>query len=161
MRRIALLLVLLTACRHEGSVKIKSPAFNDGDPIPRQYTCDGENAPPPLWFGGAPAKARTLAIVLDDPDASGGLFTHWVVWNIPTNAQTVMDGVQGTNDFGKTGYGGPCPPSGEHRYVFHLFALDGSLHLQPSSKRPDVDAAMTGHIVGEAKLTGRYARKPK
>src|SRR5216684_1795143 len=102
MRRIALLLVLLAACRHEASVKIKSPAFNDGDPIPRQYTCDGENAPPPLWFNGAPASAKTL-----------------------------MYGVQETNDFGKRGYGGPCPPGGEHRYVFHLYALDGSLSLPP------------------------------
>jgi Raf kinase inhibitor-like YbhB/YbcL family protein len=159
MRRIVLLLVLLTACRHEASVKIKSPAFNEGDPIPRQYTCDGENAPPPLWFNGAPANAKTLAIVLDDPDAPGGLFTHWLVWNIPPNAQTMMDGAQGTNDFGKTGYGGPCPPGGEHHYVFHLYALDGSLSLPPSSKRPDLDAAMRGHVVGEASLIGRYARK--
>lgn len=160
MRRIALLLVLLAACRrHEGSVTIKSPAFNDGDPIPRQYTCDGENAPPPLWFRGAPARARTLAIVLDDSDAPGGLFTHWIVWNIPPNAQTVMDGIQGTNDFGKTGYGGPCPPGGEHHYVFHLFALDQPLSLLPSSKRADVDAAMRGHVVGEGALTGRYRRR--
>jgi Raf kinase inhibitor-like YbhB/YbcL family protein len=161
MRRTALaaLLAVAFSChRGESSLRITTPAFNDGNAIPRQYTCDGENAPPPLNLSGSPVRAKSLALILDDPDAPGGTFTHWLVWNLPAQSHGVV-GMEGTNDFGKRGYGGPCPPPGPaHRYVFHLYALDGSLSLPPSATRAELDAAMRGHVVAEARFTGKYSR---
>lgn len=161
MRRTAFaaLLAIALAChRGESPLRITTPAFNDGNPIPRQYTCDGENAPPPLNLSGSPASARSLALILDDPDAPGGTFTHWLVWNLPAQSHGVV-GTEGTNGFGKRGYGGPCPPPGPaHRYVFHLYALDASLSLAPSATRAELDAAMHGHVLAEARFTGKYAR---
>ena len=161
MRRIALaaLLALTFACRREDTqLRIQTPAFNDGNPIPKQYTCDGENAPPPLNLSSSPANAKSLALILDDPDAPGGTFTHWLVWNLPAKSHGVV-GTEGTNDFGKLGYSGPCPPRGPaHRYVFHLYALDASLALPPSAKRAELDAAMRGHVLAESRFAGKYAR---
>jgi Raf kinase inhibitor-like YbhB/YbcL family protein len=148
----------------EGRMTIASPALRQGGNIPSKFTCDGSNISPPLQITGVPAEAKTLVLIADDPDAPGGLFTHWLVWNISpqTNAiaeGTAPKGVQGTNDFGKTGYGGPCPPSGVHRYCFRIFVLDRELALPSGSKRGRLDAAMKGHVIAQGELIGRYARK--
>jgi Raf kinase inhibitor-like YbhB/YbcL family protein len=154
----AALAVTFACHRGAGSLRITTPAFNDGNPIPRQYTCDGENAPPPLNLTGTPAGAKTLALIVDDPDAPHGTFTHWLVWNLPPESHGIV-GNEGTNDFGKRGYSGPCPPPGPaHRYVFHLLALDATLALTPSATRRDLDAATRGHVLASATFTGRYGR---
>ncbi len=145
-------------------MKIKTTAFQEGGNIPSKFTCDGADANPPLRFEGAPAEAKSLALIADDPDAPGGLFTHWLVWNIDPKTTSVEEnsapsnGVQGKNDFGKSGYGGPCPPSGTHRYVFKIFALDRQLDLAADSKRAQLDAQMRGHIIAQGELIGRYSR---
>jgi Raf kinase inhibitor-like YbhB/YbcL family protein len=145
-------------------MRIKTTAFQEGGNIPSKFTCDGPDANPPLRFEGAPAEAKSLALIADDPDAPGGLFTHWLVWNIDPKTTSVEEnsapsnGVQGKNDFGKSGYGGPCPPSGTHRYVFKIFALDRQLDLAADSKRAQLDAQMRGHIIAQGELIGRYSR---
>lgn len=122
-------------------MKITTTAFQEGENIPSKFTCDGADANPPLRFEGVPVEAKSLALIVDDADAPGGLFTHWLVWNIDPKTTTVEEnsapanGVQGKNDFGKSGYGGPCPPSGTHRYFFKIFALDRQLDLAAGSKR--------------------------
>jgi len=117
-----------------------------------------------LQIAGIPPGAKSLVLIADDPDAPGGLFTHWLIWNIPVQTNSIGEGsapkgVQGANDFGKSGYRGPCPPPGTHRYSFKLFALDRELDLHTGAKRPQVDSAMKGHIVAQGELVGRYARK--
>jgi Raf kinase inhibitor-like YbhB/YbcL family protein len=146
------------------NMKITSSAFQQGGNIPSKFSCDGPNTSPPLQISGAPAEAKSLALIVDDPDAPSGLFTHWVVWNISPQTTTIAEGstpkgVQGTNDFGKSGYGGPCPPSGTHRYNFKVFALDRELDLPSGAKRSQLDTAMKGHVVAQGELMGRYARK--
>jgi Raf kinase inhibitor-like YbhB/YbcL family protein len=148
----------------EGRMKITSPAFHEGANIPSKFTCDGSNTSPPLQITGAPPEAKSLALISDDPDAPGGSFAHWVVWNIPPQTGSIAEGsapkgVQGTNDFGKSGYGSPCPPSGTHRYYFRVFALDRELDLHSGAKRSQLDAAMKGHVLAQGELIGRYARK--
>jgi Raf kinase inhibitor-like YbhB/YbcL family protein len=111
-----------------------------------------------------PAAAESLVLIVDDPDAPGGLFTHWIVWNISTQTNSIAEGsapkgVQGTNDFGKSGYGGPCPPSGSHRYYFKVFALDKELDLSVGSKRAQLNAAMKSHVIAQGELMGRYSRQ--
>ena len=145
-------------------MKITSSAFQEGANIPSKFTCDGADTSPPLQIADIPSEAKSLALVVDDPDAPGGLFTHWTIWNIPPQTSAVGEGsapkgVQGTNDFGKSGYGGPCPPSGTHRYYFRIFALDRELDLPSGAKRGQVDAAMKGHVVAQGELVGRYSRK--
>jgi len=145
-------------------MKITSSAFQEGANIPSKFTCDGENTSPPLQIADIPSEAKSLALVVDDPDAPSGLFTHWAVWNIPPQTTAVGEGnapkgVQGTNDFGKSGYGGPCPPSGTHRYYFKVFALDRELDLPFGAKRGQLDAAMKGHVVAQGELIGRYSRQ--
>ena len=147
-----------------GQMKITSPAFAEGANIPVKFTCDGSDTSPPLKIDGAPAEAKTLVLIIDDPDAPSGLFTHWLVWNIDPKTQSLAEansagGVEGKNDFGKTGYGGPCPPSGTHRYYFRIFALDEQLSLKPGARRKEIDAAMKGHVIAQGELMGRYARK--
>jgi len=117
-----------------------------------------------LQISDVPPEAKSLVLIVDDPDAPSGLFTHWVVWNISPQISSISEGstpkgVQGTNDFGKSGYGGPCPPSGAHRYYFKIFALDRELDLPSGAKRSRLDAAMKGHVVGQGELMGRYERK--
>jgi len=147
-----------------GKMKITTTAFQQGGNIPSKFTCDGADANPPLRFEGVPAEAKSLALIVDDADAPGGLFTHWLVWNIDPTTTTVEEnsapanGVQGKNDFGKSGYGGPCPPSGTHRYFFKIFALDRQLDLAAGSKRAQLDAQMRGHIIAQGELIGRYSR---
>ena len=143
-------------------MQLKSQAFQNGKLIPGKYTCDGKNASPPLVIMDAPKETKFLAIILDDPDAPRGTFLHWLLWNIPSKVTEIKEGespgVKGKNDFGKLGYGGPCPPSGIHRYVFRVYALDTSLSLPEGSSSKQVEAAMKGHIVESAELIGRYAR---
>lgn len=145
-------------------MKITSSAFQEGANIPSKFTCDGANTSPPLQIADVPSDAKTLALITDDPDAPSGLFTHWTVWNIPVQTGSIGEGnvpkgVQGINDFGKSGYGGPCPPSGTHRYYFKIFALDRDLDLPFGAKRDQLDAAMKGHVIAQGQLMGRYSRK--
>lgn len=144
---------------------VTSPAFHQGGDIPPKFTCDGADTSPPLQIGGIPLDAKSLVLIADDPDAPSGVFTHWLVWNIPPQTNSVGEGsapkgVHGTNDFGKPGYGAPCPPSGAHRYYFRFFALDRELVLPPRAKRSQLEAAMKGHVIGQGELMGHYARKP-
>ena len=145
-------------------MKITSSAFQEGGNIPSKFTCDGGDTSPPLQIAEVRSEAKSLVLIADDPDAPSGLFTHWAVWNISPQTNSIAEGnppkgVQGTNDFGRSGYGGPCPPSGTHRYYFKVFALDRELDLPFGAKRGQLDAAMKGHIVAQGQLMGRYARK--
>jgi len=145
-------------------MKITSSAFQQGGNIPSKFSCDGANTNPPLQISDLPSEAKSLLLIVDDPDAPSGLFTHWVVWNVSPQTTTISEGstpkgVQGTNDFGKSGYGGPCPPSGTHRYYFKIFALDRELDLPFGAKRGQLDAAMKGHVIAQGELMGRYSRK--
>ena len=173
-RRVLLAAAFLAFCavrgdwvegRPMGPLEISSPVFPEGGEIPSKYTCDGDDASPPLAFTGIPEKARSLVLIVDDPDAPAGTWVHWVVWNIPPDTReipenSVPDGaLQGTNDFGKRKYGGPCPPSGTHRYFFKLYALDANLSLPPGATKAQVEGAMNGHVVARAERVGRYARK--
>ena len=138
--------------------------------IPPKYTCDGSDVSPPLSWSAVPAKTKSLALIADDPDAPRGTWVHWVAWNIPVTVHDLEEGVpkrdtfpngmkQGTTDFRSIGYGGPCPPSGTHRYFFKLYALDTSLTLPPSTTKKDLEKTMQGHVLAQSELTGRYARK--
>ena len=145
-------------------MKVTSSAFHEGANIPSKFSCDGANSSPPLQIADVPSGAKSLVLIVDDPDAPSGLFTHWVVWNISPQSSSIGEGdtpkgVQGTNDFGKSGYGGPCPPSGTHRYYFKVFALDRELDLSFGAKRGQLDAAIKGHVIAQGELMGRYARK--
>lgn len=162
---VAILLAAIASFAAGGArMKITSPAFQEGGNIPSKFTCDGSDTSPPLQITGVPSEAKSLVLIADDPDAPGGLFTHWLVWNIPPQTSSISEGsavkgVHGTNDFGKSGYGGPCPPSGTHRYSFRVFALDREVPLPSGAKRGQVDAAMKGHVIAQGELIGRYARK--
>jgi Raf kinase inhibitor-like YbhB/YbcL family protein len=145
-------------------MKITSSAFQEGGNIPSKFSCDGANTSPPLQIEDVPSGAKSLVLIVDDPDAPSGLFTHWTAWNISPQTSTIAEGslpkgVQGTNDFGKSGYSGPCPPSGTHRYYFKIFALDRELDLPSGAKRGQLDAAMKGHVIAQGELMGRYSRK--
>jgi Raf kinase inhibitor-like YbhB/YbcL family protein len=147
-----------------GTMKITSSAFHEGGSIPSKFTCDGSDTSPPLQITGVPSEAKSLVLIADDPDAPGGLFTHWLVWNIPPQTNSIAEGsapkgAQGANDFGKSGYRGPCPPPGTHRYSFKVFALDRELDLRSGAKRGQLDGAMKGHIIAQGELVGRYAKK--
>ena len=148
-----------------GKIKVTSSAFQEGGTIPEKFSKNGQNVSPGLRIEGVPAEAKTLALIVDDPDAPVGLFTHWLVWNIDPKTTEIAEGsapkeaVQGRNDFGQSGYDGPQPPSGTHRYYFKIFALNGGLNLKPGAKRHDVDAAMKGHIIAQGELMGRYSKK--
>ena len=140
---------------------IKTPAFSPEGPIPREYTCDGQDKNPELQISGAPSEAASMVLIVDDPDAPGGTFLHWLLYNIdPTDriAEGSAPGTEGGNDFGKTAYGGPCPPSGTHRYYFRLYALDTALDLPPGAERQQVEREMKGHVIAEAELMGTYSR---
>jgi Raf kinase inhibitor-like YbhB/YbcL family protein len=149
---------------------LSSSAFKDGQPIPVDYTCDGKNISPPLAWTGAPANTQSVLLIVDDPDAPSGVWTHWIVFDLPSDASDLAEDFakapaasttkQGTNDFKKPGYGGPCPPAGKaHRYFFKIFALDTTLNLPAGASRKDVDAAMTKHVLAAGQLMGTYQRK--
>jgi len=147
------------------SISISSQAFQAGGDIPAKFTCNGTNVSPELQISGVPNEAKSLVLIVDDPDAPRGLFTHWIVWNIDPKTMRVSENsapagaVQGTSDFGKRNYGGPCPPSGTHRYFFKIFALDTKPELKPSARRAELDAAMRGHILAQGELMARYPHK--
>ena len=148
----------------EAKIIVDSSVFKPGAMIPKQFTCKGANVNPPLHFQGVPRGAKSLALIVDDPDAPTGLFTHWLVWNIDAvtsqlSTNSVPAGaVQGTNDFGKVGYGGPCPPSGTHRYFFRIVALDRTLDLKSGAKRKELEKAFAGHALARGELMARYSR---
>ena len=161
---VAILLSAIASLAAGGAtMKITSSAFHEGANIPSKFTCDGSDTSPPLQIAGVPSGAKSLVLIVDDPDAPSGLFTHWLVWNIPPQTGSIAEGsapqgVQGANDFGKSGYRGPCPPPGTHRYSFKIFALDRELELRSGAKRSQVDAAMKGHVIAQGELVGRYAK---
>ena len=148
----------------EPRIIVGSRAFQMAGKIPVQYTCAASNVNPPLFFRDVPVEAKSLVLIMDDPDAPGGLFTHWLVWNIDPTATQIgeksvpKDAVQGTNDFGNVRYGGPCPPSGTHRYFFRVFALDQALELKAGSKRSQLEKALSGHILARGELMAHYTR---
>ncbi|QDV35613.1 YbhB/YbcL family Raf kinase inhibitor-like protein [Tautonia plasticadhaerens] len=158
------------------TIRLESSAFEEGADIPRRYTCDGEDISPPLSWSGVPDSARSLVLICDDPDAPRGTWTHWVLYDLPPGASGLPEGLpadeavrfasggsdhdarQGKNDFRKAGYGGPCPPSGTHRYFFRLYALDTTTGLGPGASRRPVEQAMQGHVLAQGQLMGRYTR---
>jgi hypothetical protein len=150
-----------------GELRITSPDFTQGASIPALFTCEGQNTSPTLVITGVPATAKSLALVVDDPDAPGGTFTHWLLWNIPPGTKKLPAGsvppgvLQGTNDFGTRGYSGPCPPSGTHRYFFRLSALDTVLHLAAGASRDDFDTALRGHVLLTGELMGRFTKSAR
>ena len=161
---LAITLGIVSFASGGAKMKITSSVFQEGGNIPSKFTCDGGDTSPPLQIAEVPSGAKSLALVVDDPDAPSGLFTHWIVWNISPQTNAIAEGstpqgVQGTNDFGKSGYGGPCPPSGTHRYYFKIFALDRELDLPSGTKRSHLDAAMKGHVVAQGELMGRYSKR--
>jgi hypothetical protein len=146
------------------SFTVTSTAFQPGQPIPARYTCEGDDVSPPLAWSDVPAGARSLALIVDDPDAPGGRFTHWVAWGLDSQAGGLGEGqaapAEGRNDFGSVGYRGPCPPPGHgpHRYVFRLFALGDALELTAGAARPELDSAIGGSALAVAELAGTYER---
>lgn len=151
-------------------IKIESSAFKEGEMIPSKYTCDGENISPEIKWSGVPAGVKSFALINDDPDAPAGDWVHWIIYNIPGDAAGLKENIppvkifsngaiHGINDFRKLGYGGPCPPSGTHRYYFKLYALDALLRPEPGMTKKDLLAAMQKHIIAEGRLMGKYKRK--
>lgn len=151
------------------SFAITSPAFGEGQPIPPMYTCDGRDISPPLAWTNPPAGTMSLALISDDPDAPGTPWVHWVVYNISPSVAQLPEVVppdeelpngmrQGMTDFGRVGYGGPCPPSGTHRYFFTLYALDATLSLAPGATKRQLEQAMHAHVLAQAQVMGTYRR---
>lgn len=161
--------LLLAACTSSPpppvTMNISSPAFAHNGSIPAMYTCDGTNVSPSLAVSGVPQGARSLVLISDDPDAPRGTWVHWLLWNLDPTTREIPEGsvptsaIEGTTSFRKTGYGGPCPPSGTHRYFFKLYALDTTLNLPPAAHKDQLEAAMAGHILAQAELIGLYSRK--
>ena len=151
-------------------IKITSSAFEDGGLIPAKYTCDGADISPPLQWEAVPEGTSSIALICDDPDAPVGTFVHWVLFNLPAETreldkniapdETLPSGAkQGTSDFGRIGYGGPCPPSGTHRYFFKIYALDTQLGLEAGAAKEQLLKAMEGHVLAKGQLMGRYKRR--
>lgn len=146
-------------------LKVTSPAFKDNGFIPAKYTCDGENVNPPLQIENIPEGTKTLVLIMDDPDAPSCTWDHWIVWNILPESKAFMyikensvPGIQGLNSFGKHSYGGPCPPSGTHRYFFKVYALDTELKIELNSRKKGVEEAMEEHILAKGEIIGLYRR---
>lgn len=145
--------------------ELTSPAFAPGARIPEKFTCDGDDSSPPLQWTNPPAKTQSFALIMDDPDAPRGTWVHWLLFNLPAGIRELPEqaalpsGAQiGHNSWGRSIYGGPCPPSGTHRYVFKLYALDTTLNLSSSTDKTQLVRAMTRHILAEAELMGVYSR---
>jgi len=185
---IVFFIVLLIGCQSGGQVAnqqqpssdtprgsvmtfwLQSPSFSGGSSIPKKFTCEGSDVSPPLQWSDPPANTQSLALIADDPDAPAGTWTHWVVYDLPPNLRQLPEAVpkqatipgggsQGTNDFGKIGYGGPCPPPGNpHRYFFRLYALEKKLDLKPGATKQQVVGAMQNHILAQVELMGTYQR---
>jgi len=147
-----------------GVMKIESPSFSNNEMIPPNYTCDGANVNPPLMISGAPEDAKSLVLIVDDPDAPSKTWVHWTIWNIDPDTKEILENgipqgaVEGMTDFGIPGYGGPCPPSRIHHYFFKLYALDITLDLSSSASAVNIQEAMQGHILDSAELIGIYGR---
>ena len=143
-------------------MKLSSLDFYHNNPIPQEFTCQGKDINPTLVMEDIPDRARSLALIVDDPDAPGGMWVHWVVFNIATDVVVIpkntIPGVQGRNDFGRENYGGPCPPSGTHRYFFKLYALDQKLDLKSGASKRELEKAMEGHILAQSELVGLYKK---
>ncbi len=143
-------------------LKISSPAFTEGGDIPMEYTCQGQDVNPPLTIEGLPPETVTLALIMEDPDAPVGTFDHWIVWNIERSAsipRASNPGISGINSARRTGYLGPCPPSGSHRYYFLVYALDAHLNLAAGADKATLRQAMESHILAEGSLMGRYQKQ--
>jgi len=143
-------------------LNVSSKAFAFNGMIPSRYTCDGQNMNPPLQIDQIPEETKSLAIIADDPDAPNGVWVHWVVWNIPVTHQireNEIHGLEGLNDFGRHHYGGPCPPSGTHRYFFKVYGLDTLLDIPLSTNKDGLEKSMAGHVIAFGELIGLYKRK--
>lgn len=151
-------------------MRITSSAFTDGNMIPAKYTCDGQDISPPLEWKDVPAGTKSFVLISDDPDAPMGTWVHWVAYNIPPDVAKLDENVkrekefkngmrQGSNDWPKIGYGGPCPPSGTHRYYFKLYAIDTMLDIKPGATKTQILDTMKGHVLSEAQIMGRYHRQ--
>lgn len=147
---------------HYRQLEITCPAFLSDDFIPSKYTCDGLNISPPLNIDKIPKDARSLVLIIDDPDALSGTFIHWVVWNIPIKhhlGENEIHGIEGLNDFDQHHYGGPCPPRGRHRYFFKIYALDTLLELPPETTKEQLEQSMREYIIAYGELVGVYQRQ--
>jgi len=170
-------IAIITGCivgeKEENIMKtiiISVDGFKNGETIPSRYTCDGRDISPEISWKGLPERAKSVTLIMDDPDAPGGTFLHWTLYNVPHTADKLPEGMsksqmladgslQGITDFGNTGYGGPCPPKGKpHRYYFRIYALDTKLDLPPGAKSEDIEKAMKGHILAKGELMGKYGR---
>jgi len=152
------------------SLQMSSAAFSSGEAIPKKFTCDGPDVSPQLKWNDPPANTQSMALIMDDPDAPGSTWVHWVLYDLPANTRELPEGVakqeqlssgarQGRNDFEKTGYGGPCPPPGKpHRYFFKLYALDNKLNLKSGATKVELERAMKRHVLAQAELIGKYGR---
>ena len=159
------LFIALASCgagKQLASIRVSSSAFEDGQPIPRQYTCDGANQRPEVSWGEAPKETRSFALVVDDPDAPGGTFRHWGMYDLPPTARSIAAGRLAINDMGNAGYDGPCPPKGHgpHHYHFKLFALDVDHLMVPNKPKViDVENAAREHAIAQGELIGTYERR--
>lgn len=146
-------------------LKLTTEAFTEGGSIPSRFTCQGRETSPPLAIEGVPGEAKSLALIVDDPDAPGGTWTHWLVWNIDPGTSRIWEGSvprgaeQGMNSRQRQGYDAPCPPSGQHRYYFRIYALSQRLTLPPKSARADLERAMEGKVLAQGELMGVYRKK--
>jgi len=167
---LLILILLPLEVRSVESFRLTSTAFSESTPIPQLYTCDGQDFSPPLAWTSPPEKTMSFALIVEDPDAPGGTWVHWVVWNIPAHRRTLEENQpksaalpdsarQGLSDFKTHGYGGPCPPSGMHRYYFRLYALDTLLELPAETGKTGLVRAMQGHVLGRAELMSRFSRR--
>jgi len=143
--------------------EITSAAFNNNTEIPREFTCDGKDVNPPIMIKNVPLKAKSLALTVTDPDASEGIWTHWVIYNIPPNTGEIIEntnpGTEGLSDFGKYTYGGPCPPDGKvHHYIFRVYALNNALNINEGPSISEVEKAIKGHVIAKTELTGTYQK---
>lgn len=175
---VSLITIFISSCKSQVEtkqggetmeIKLTTTAFQEGEQIPKKYTCDGENISPPLEWSGIPQETQSIALICDDPDAPMGTWVHWVVFNIPASLNKLSEKIpdnkvlehgtsQGSNDFRKIGYGGPCPPSGIHRYFFKIYSLDKRIELTPGATKGELLHEMSGHILAEGKLMGKYSR---
>jgi Raf kinase inhibitor-like YbhB/YbcL family protein len=169
---VSLLFSFSCFCEKGGtmSIAIESPAFAQNQAIPSKYTCNGPDVSPPLAWKNIPDKTQSIVLICDDPDAPGGTWVHWVCYDIPASVTTLPEGIlkidslpgggkQGITDFGGIGYGGPCPPSGTHRYFFKVYALDRMLGVPAGKSKKDIERAMKGHVVAQGQLIGMYSKK--
>ena len=158
-----LMIIFIIGCNQNPNMKLTSSAFNDHGPIPTEFTCDGANINPPLSTSNVPENAKSLALIMDDPDAVVGVFVHWVMWNIAPETREITkgnepDGIKGKGSSNKLNYVGPCPPTGTHRYFFKLYALDTKLNLPEGSAKIELENAMNSHVIEQTSLMGTYKR---